>query len=428
MFKVEDKINQASSVTFSIYAIIAAAGTYFCMYAFRKPITAFTFDNYILNFNLFSYLINISFKDILIISQIIGYATSKFYGIKYISEVLNNKRASSILGLIFTSWIALLCFAVFEYKSIKIFSILINGLCLGMIWGLVFSYLEGRKLTDLLGAGLSVSFIFASGFMKSFARWVNVYFSTFWTPFIVGLIFLIPLCIFVWMLEKIPPPSLEDEKMRTKRAPMSKKRRVKFIRQYPIIVVLSTLIYMVLSTVRAIRDDYAIDIWTTLGMDTDASIFVKTETMVGLILLFLIGFMFMIKNNKLALLFNYGLVAIGLLFCVISSYCFQLGFLSPTVWIILVGIGLYMAYIPFNCIIFERMLATFQYVGTAGFLMYVADAWGYSTVVASLLIKNLPLFESLNWFIIFINVIYVLCSLAFIFTLIVMYRIYSYKK
>lgn len=428
MFKVKDKINQASSVTFSIYAIIAAAGTYFCMYAFRKPITAFTFDNYVLNFNLFSYLINISFKDILIISQIIGYATSKFYGIKYISEVLNNKRASSILGLIFTSWIALLCFAVFEYMSIKIFSILINGLCLGMIWGLVFSYLEGRKLTDLLGAGLSVSFIFASGFMKSFARWVNVYFSTFWTPFIVGLIFLIPLCIFVWMLEKIPPPSLEDEKMRTKRAPMSKKRRVKFIRQYPIIVVLSTLIYMVLSTVRAIRDDYAIDIWTTLGMDTDASIFVKTETMVGLILLFLIGFMFMIKNNKLALLFNYGLVAIGLLFCIISSYCFQLGFLSPTVWIILVGIGLYMAYIPFNCIIFERMLATFQYVGTAGFLMYVADAWGYSTVVASLLIKNLPLFESLNWFIIFINVIYVLCSLAFIFTLIVMYRIYSYKK
>jgi hypothetical protein len=31
---------------------------------------------------------------------------------------------------------------------------------LGMLWGVVFSYVEGRKTTDFIGAALAVSFIF----------------------------------------------------------------------------------------------------------------------------------------------------------------------------------------------------------------------------------------------------------------------------
>ncbi|MFY0253367.1 DUF5690 family protein [Chitinophaga sp. 30R24] len=43
----------------------------------------------------------------------------------------------------------------------------VNGPPLRMIWGLVFSYLEGRRSTELMGAVLSISFIFSSGFVKS---------------------------------------------------------------------------------------------------------------------------------------------------------------------------------------------------------------------------------------------------------------------
>ena len=42
-----------------------------------------------------------------------------------------------------------------------------NGLFLGMIWGLVFSYMEGRRVSEVLGAVLCASFIVSSGAVKS---------------------------------------------------------------------------------------------------------------------------------------------------------------------------------------------------------------------------------------------------------------------
>ena len=61
----------------------------------------------------------------------------------------------SIAGI---SW---LLFAIVPppYNVIFLFT---NGLPLGMVWGMVFGYLEGRRFTEVLGAGLSVSFIFSA--------------------------------------------------------------------------------------------------------------------------------------------------------------------------------------------------------------------------------------------------------------------------
>jgi len=47
-----------------------------------------------------------------------------------------------------------------------------------------------------------------------------------------------------------------------------------------------------------------------------------------------------------------------------------------------------MGYIPFNCVFFERMIATFRYVSNVGFIIYVADSFGYLGSVSILLVKN----------------------------------------
>jgi hypothetical protein len=52
------------------------------------------------------------------------------------------------------------------------------------------------------------------------------------------------------------------------------------------------------------------------------------------------------------------------------------------------GIGLYIAYVPFNNIIMDLMLAAFKYVANSGFLMYVCDALGYLSSVVVLMIRN----------------------------------------
>jgi hypothetical protein len=55
---------------------------------------------------------------------------------------------------------------------------------------------------------------------------------------------------------------------------------------------------------------------------------------------------------------------------------------SASWWIALTGLGVYLAYVPFNSILFDRLLTATRRVGTASFLIYVADASGYAATVA----------------------------------------------
>jgi hypothetical protein len=52
------------------------------------------------------------------------------------------------------------------------------------------------------------------------------------------------------------------------------------------------------------------------------------------------------------------------------------------------GAGIYMAYTPFNGMLFDRLIAATGRVGTAGFLIYVADSFGYIGSVSLLLARN----------------------------------------
>lgn len=114
-----------SEVLLIIWCIIAAFGTYFCMYAFRKPFTTGLYENY--------QIWGVGYKTILIISQVFGYMLSKIMGIKVIAELKSKKRIELIISLIAFVEIALLAFSVvpFPYNFAFLF---INGLPLGMVW------------------------------------------------------------------------------------------------------------------------------------------------------------------------------------------------------------------------------------------------------------------------------------------------------
>ena len=86
-----------------VIAAAAAFATYFCMYAFRKPFTAATFQD--------QAIWGWKFKNVLIISQLAGYMLSKMIGVKVISEMRSDRRARTIIGLILAAELALVGFA-----------------------------------------------------------------------------------------------------------------------------------------------------------------------------------------------------------------------------------------------------------------------------------------------------------------------------
>jgi hypothetical protein len=74
----------------------------------------------------------------------------------------------------------------------------------------------------------------------------------------------------------------------------------------------------------------------------------------------------------------------------------QVGLLGPVAWMIATGAGIYMAYTPFNGMLFDRLIAATGQVGTAGFLIYVADSCGYVGSVSLLLARYFAHLE-LDW-------------------------------
>lgn len=393
---------------FSLYAMIAAFSTYACMYVYRRAYTAAGFEGV--------EFMGLELKTVLIISQVLGYMLSKFIGIKVVSEMTPEKRAKTIIWLILSAHFSLFLFwqIPLPYSILFLF---LNGLPLGMIWGLVFSYLEGRRNTELLGAGLSVSFIVASGMSRSAGTFVMLEWgvSEFAMPFITGLIFVLPLIFFVWMLNQIPPPTAADEEQRVKRVPMNRNERWAFFRQYALGITVLTLGYMGLTAYRDLRDNYALEIVTAIGYVDDASIFTRTEVPIALIVLIVMASIMLIKNNKKALMVNHYIIAFGFSLIGISTLLFQNEFITGYWWMVLVGLGSYLGYVPFNCILFDRFIATFRTMANAGFLIYIADSFGYLSSVGVLLYKNFSQAD-ISWYHFFLNFSYFTCFLGLFLT------------
>lgn len=380
----------------AVFAAIITFLTYASVYAFRKPFTVGSFSKAPLIFGM-------DYKDALVISQVLGYMLSKFYGIKFIAELKRFGRGKLILLLVGISWFALLLFAVVP-APFNIIFLFINGFPLGLLWGIIFTYVEGRKATDFIGAALAVSFIFSSGFVKSVGKYLQVDFhvTDWWLPFLTGLVFVVPLLLFVYLLEKIPAPSAEDIESRIVRLPMSKADRKSFFWQFNYGLVMLVILYVFLTIFRDIRDNFAADIWRELGFGNQPSVFTATEIPITIIVLLLIGSMILIRNNRKALVITHIIIVAGFLMAGISSFMFINHLLSPFLWMTFVGLGLYMGYIPFNCILFERLIATFKVGGNVGFLMYISDSFGYLGSVAVIISKTI-FSNKLQWATVYSN-------------------------
>jgi hypothetical protein len=279
-----------------------------------------------------------------------------------------------------------------------------NGLPLGMVWSLVFGFLEGRKNTEVLGASLSVSFIFSAGFGKTVGGLVMREWSVteFWMPFVSACMFFIPLLAFLWLIDKLPPPSAEDEALRTKRQPMTGAERLAFVKTFAPGLILLILSYALLTAFRDFRDNFSAEIWQSLGYGDKPSIFTQTETPISIVVLITIASLMIIKNNKSALMINHLMVLTGMLMVGASTFAFQRELISPLAWMTLVGMGLYFGYIQFNSIFFDRLLAAFSYAGTVAFLINLADSFGYIGSVGVLLYKYFG-HSNLSWLNFFIS-------------------------
>jgi Family of unknown function (DUF5690) len=388
----------------------AAFLAYASMYAFRKPFTAASFEG--------MHLAGIDYKGWLVIAQVMGYMLSKVRGITWIAEIQRARRARTLAGLIGFSWIALLGFALVPAPW-NISFLFLNGLPLGMVWGVIFGYLEGRRGTELMGACMCASFIVGSGVVKSVGMWLMVrwHVSEFWMPFATGMVFIAPLCLATWVLEHLPAPDASDIAARHARIPMNATTRRAFLARFLPGIVMIVVAYIALTITRDFRDNFAAEIWTDLGRGGDASIFTETEVPIAIAVLIITALTVVVRDNLKALMLNHVLIFGGFAIAVFSTWLHNHAMIDPVGWVGLSGFGLYLAYVPYNATFFERMLATFRVTGNVGFIMYISDSSGYMGSVAIILVKEFGGMR-LSWASFYADTVMTLSSIGMLITVI----------
>ena len=376
---------EASPRSFTLYAGGMAFLTYFCMYAFRKPFSAAQYEG--LRF----FNTDLDFKTVCVVSQIVGYALSKVIGIKVCSEVSRSRRTRMLVAMILLAQLALLLFAVLP-NDLKVAAIFLNGLPLGMVWGLVVWYLEGRRTSEMLLAGLSCSFIVASGVVKDIGRWLMSAYQVdqFWMPFVVGLMFLPPFLVSVWLLNQVPKPSEEDVLARVERKTMDGSQRWQFVRRFLPGLLLLLVAYFFLTAYRDFRDNFGVEIFAQLGYGEDeTAIFTRSEIWVAFGVIGALAMLNLIKDNRHGLIGAFTIMTAGVVMMGVGTLLHDMGQISGLTWMILCGLGSYLAYVPYGTVLFDRLIASTRVVGTAVFAIYVADAVGYGGAITVLISKDL---------------------------------------
>jgi hypothetical protein len=362
------------------WAIVMSFTTYFCMYAFRKPFSAATYEG--------GEALGIDIKTVFVISQIIGYCLSKYIGTKLCAEVPRNRRLLFLLGAITFAEFALFLFAILP-PQLKIAAIFLNGLPLGMVWGFVVAYLEGRRTSELQLAGLSCSYIIASGVVKDVGRWQmdSLGIAEYWMPFTTGLMFFPILFVSATLLNWMPEPNEGDIDERVLRKPMKGKERLAFALRFAVGLSLLLVVYFALTAFRDIRDTYGVEIFTELGYGESPAIFTRSELLVAFGVMACLVPITWIHNNRKALMVVFGLLVMGCALIGVSTFAMQRGYISGLTWMILIGFGAYAAYVPYGSVLFDRVVAATRTAGTAVFAIYLTDAFGYTGSVAFQLYK-----------------------------------------
>jgi len=250
--------------------------------------------------------------------------------------------------------------------------------------------------------------------------------SEFWMPFIVGGFFFPFFLFFVWMLSVIPAPNNKDKLLRAERIPMDKEARKIVMAVYGFGVAGIVIIYAFLTVMRDFRDNFSIEIWDEIQPGYSETVFATTEIISSIIVVLAIGLIAFIRSNNKGFAFTLALMMFGILLSGTSTLLFQLHYINAYNWMLLIGVGLFLAYTPVQTVLFERIIALFKIRANAGFFVYLCDSVGYLGSVGLLLLKEFAM-PAVKWSSILMYFCYAITPLCLLL-LVLVFFFFSEKK
>lgn len=406
---------------FVLWAGGTALLSYSLVYALRKPFTAAEFEGL--------QVFGMDYKIVVSIIQLLGYVSAKLLGIKYISELRPEGRLKFIIGSAALSEISLIAFGLLPMPY-NIMALYFNGLSLGCMWGVIFSFLEGRRSTDILASIMGVSMALSSGVAKSLGLYtLNVlHVSEFWMPALIGAIAFPLLCFTGWMMTRFPQPTAADIASRSIRVTLNGHQRWALFRRFMPLLIMLFAANLLLTVQRDIKEDFIVCIIDVSTVSSWA--FAQIDSIATLVLLATFALLFTTYDHLKVLCILLVLSTCGMGTLAFLGANFEQVGLPTTIWLFLQSLCLDMAYLSFQTIFFERFIACFKIKGNVGFFIITIDFVGYLGTLALLLFKEFYA-SHIDWASFYNSMslyIGIVCCLAFIGSLVYMIQVRKRKE
>mgnify|MGYP001607352321 CR=1 FL=1 len=167
--------------------------------------------------------------------------------------------------------------------------------------------------------------------------------------------------------------------------------RMAFVKKFLGGLVMLCLAYFFLTAYRDFRDNYQVEMFDSLGYShaDNKAVITKAETLVMFGVMAAMAMLNLVKDNRRGLIGAYVVMISGLVILGVSTLLMQAKMINGFWWMTLTGLGSYLAYVPYGSVLFDRLMATTRFVGTAVFAIYVADSIGYTGSVGVQLYKDL---------------------------------------
>ena len=406
---------------FVLWAGGTALLSYSLVYALRKPFTAAEFEGL--------QVFGMDYKIVVSIIQLLGYVSAKLLGIKYISELRPEGRLKFIIGSAALSEISLIAFGLLPMPY-NIMALYFNGLSLGCMWGVIFSFLEGRRTTDILASIMGVSMALSSGVAKSLGLYtLNVlHVSEFWMPALIGAIAFPLLCFTGWMMTRFPQPTAADIASRSVRVTLNGHQRWGLFRRFMPLLIMLFAANLLLTVQRDIKEDFIVCIIDVSTVSSWA--FAQIDSIATLVLLATFALLSTTYDHLKVLCILLVLSTCGMGTLAFLGANFEQVGLPTTIWLFLQSLCLDMAYLSFQTIFFERFIACFKIKGNVGFFIITIDFVGYLGTLALLLFKEFYA-SHIDWASFYNSMslyIGIVCCLAFIGSLVYMIQVRKRKE
>lgn len=406
---------QLPDILFILWAGGAALLSYSLVYALRKPYTAAAFDGL--------EAFGMDYKVVVTVIQIIGYVLSKFAGIKLISEMKREERLKFILLSVAAAELSLVLFGLLPvpYNLAVMF---LNGLSLGCMWGIIFSFIEGRRATDILASLLGVSMVISSGLAKSTGLYVmNTWqVSEFWMPALIGAVALPLLALTGMALNRLPDPTPCDIASKSERETLNGRQRRELFRRFMPFLTLLFTANIALVILRDIKEDFLVKIINVSGYSS--WLFARIDSAVTGIILLFFGSMVLVKNHLKALSVLLATIIVSMIAMAAVSFGAGRFPMHPVLWLFLQSLFLYIAFLTFQTIFFDRFIACFRIRGNVGFFIALNDFLGYAGTVVLLSGKEWfnPDIDWMHFYNALAGYTAILCSLAFAASFVYLHR------